>query len=206
MLSGSQLLGRFFVDHEERVASHLSADTAERSEQSAGVDWFIRGAEWPECFLLRGRFHRGERDRVIDVVKTGIICVTSIFTADTILSTAIRITMRSELMERAPLISISPSPRFSWSCFCVARQVLVSLTLLTPLIGPTPVLLLLQNGAILYDVSDSFAVVAHHIAAVVPHHLHGDAATCDRLRVERARKVVDVHSCLLYTSPSPRDS
>ena len=63
--------------------------------------------------------------------------------------------------------------------------------LLTPLIGPTSVLLF---GAILCDLSDSFAVVAPHVTAVVPHHLHGDAAACDRLSVERARKLVDVHS------------
>ena len=122
---------------------------------------------------------------MIDVVRTGIICVTGIFTANTMLSTAICITMRNGLMERAPLISISPSPRVSWSCFCVARQVLFSLKLLTPLIGPMPVLLLLQDGAILYDVSDSFAVVALHVTDVVPHHLNGDAAACDRLRFER---------------------
>ena len=28
----------------------------------------------------------------------------------------------------------------------------------------------------------------------MPHHLHGNAAACDRLSVDRARKVVDVHS------------
>ena len=70
----------------------------------------------------------------------------------------------------------------------------------TPLIGPTPVLLPLQDGAILYDLSDSFSVVALHVTAVVPHHLHGDVAACDRLRVERARKVVDVHS--VYHAPN----
>ena len=66
--------------------------------------------------------------------------------------------------------------------------------LLTSLIGPTPVVLVLQDGAILYDVSDSFAVVSLHFTVVVSHHLHGDAAACDRLRVERARKIVDVRS------------
>ena len=146
------MLGRFFLDHEEKVTSHFSANAAERSEQPAGVDWFIRGSEWPECFLLRRRFHRGERDRVIGVVRTGIICVTGIFTADTMLSTVICITVRNGLMERAPLIYVSSSPRASWSCFCVARQVLFSLKLLTPLTGPTSVLLFLQDGAILYDV------------------------------------------------------
>ena len=45
--------------------------------------------------------------------------------------------------------------------------------LLTPLIGSRPVLLLLQDGAILYDVSNSFAVVVLHVTAVFPHHLHG---------------------------------
>ena len=70
---------------------------------------------------------------------------------------------------------------------------LFSLILLTPRIGPTPVLLL-QDGAVLRDVSESFAVVALHVTAGVPHHLHGNAAACDRLSVDRARKVVDVHS------------
>ena len=65
--------------------------------------------------------------------------------------------------------------------------------LLTPRIGPTPVLLL-QDGAVLRDVSESFAVVAPHVNVGVPHHLHGNAAACDRLSVDRARKVVDVNS------------
>ena len=65
--------------------------------------------------------------------------------------------------------------------------------LLTPRIGPTPVLIL-QDGAVPRDVSESFAVVAVHITAGVPHHLHGIAAACNRLSVDRARKVVDVHS------------
>ena len=64
--------------------------------------------------------------------------------------------------------------------------------LLTPRIGPTPVLL--QDGAVLRDVSESLAVVALHGTAGVPHHLHGKAAACDRLSVDRARKVFDVHS------------
>ena len=65
--------------------------------------------------------------------------------------------------------------------------------LLTPRIGPTPVLIL-QDGAVPRNVSESFAVVAVHITAGVPHHLHGIAAACNRLSVDRARKVVDVHS------------
>ena len=65
--------------------------------------------------------------------------------------------------------------------------------LLTPRNGPTPVLLL-QDGTVLRDVSESLAVVALHVAAGVPHHLHGNAAACDRISVDRARKVVDVHS------------
>ena len=64
---------------------------------------------------------------------------------------------------------------------------------MTPRIGPTPVLLL-QDGAVLRDVSESFAVVALHVTAGVPYHLHGNAAACDRITVVRARKVVDVHS------------
>ena len=43
VLSESQLLGRFFLDHEERLISLFSADAAERSEQPVGVDWFIVG-------------------------------------------------------------------------------------------------------------------------------------------------------------------
>ena len=52
-------MGRFFLDHEERVPSLFSAD-AEKSEQPTGVDWFFRGAEWPKIFLLRRRFHCDE--------------------------------------------------------------------------------------------------------------------------------------------------
>ena len=71
--------------------------------------------------------------------------------------------------------------------------------LLTPRSGPTPVILL-EDGAVLRDVSESFAVVELHVMAGVPHHPHGNAAACDRLSVDRARKVVDVHS--VYYVPS----
>ena len=54
--------------------------------------------------------------------------------------------------------------------------------------------MLLQKGAVLRDVSESFAVVALHVTAGVPHHLHGNAAACDRLSVDPARKTVVVHS------------
>ena len=50
VLSEFQFLGRFFLEHEEGVAGNFSADAAERSEQFTGVDWFIRGTEWPELF------------------------------------------------------------------------------------------------------------------------------------------------------------
>ena len=81
-----------------------------------------------------------------------------------------------------------------------------SLMLLTPRVGPTPVLLL-QDGAVLRDVSKSVAAVALCITAGVPHHLHGDAVACDRISVDRARKVVDVHSVYhvrMSTSPASR--
>ena len=45
MFSESQFLGRVSLNKEERVATHFSADAAERSEQPDGVDWFIRGAD-----------------------------------------------------------------------------------------------------------------------------------------------------------------
>ena len=90
----------------------FSADAAERSEQPAGVDWFIRGAEWPKFFLFRRRFDCGERDRVVDVVS-GIVGVAGVCTADTMLGAPVRIAMPSVLMERAPLLSISPSPHVS---------------------------------------------------------------------------------------------
>ena len=54
--------------------------------------------------------------------------------------------------------------------------------------------LLLQDGAVLRDVPESFALVALHITDGVPHHLHGNDAACDRLSVDRARTVVDVQS------------
>lgn len=66
--------------------------------------------------------------------------------------------------------------------------------LLIPLNGLTPVLLLLQDGAILNGVSDALAVVVILVAAVVPRPLHGDASACDQLRVEKTRQVVDVRS------------
>lgn len=65
--------------------------------------------------------------------------------------------------------------------------------MLPPLITLMLVLLCLQDGAVLYEVSDALAVVAPlHVAAVVPDRLHGVAAACDRLGVGRMRKFVDV--------------
>ena len=62
-----------------------------------------------------------------------------------------------------------------------------------PRTGFTPELLP-QGGNVLRDESESFAIVALHVTAGVPHHLHSNAAACDRLSVDRARKIVDVHS------------
>ena len=112
VLSESQLLGRFFLDHEERVISLFSAEAAERSEQPAGIDWFIRGAEWIKCPLLRLRFHCGERDPVVDEAS-GVVGITGVCAADTMLGATPRIAMRSAVTERAPLTSISPSPHVS---------------------------------------------------------------------------------------------
>lgn len=53
-------------------------------------------------------------------------------------------------------------------CLCVARSVLLSFSLLTPLIWPTPVFLRFQVGAVMYNVPDAFAVHALHVAAFVP--------------------------------------
>ena len=59
--------------------------------------------------------------------------------------------------------------------------------------------------SILCDVSDSFAVVALQVTAIVPHHLHGDAAACDRLRVERARRLSTYIVCTMCRmSSSPK--
>ena len=82
------MLGWFFLDQKKRVISFFSSDAAERYEQPAGVDWFIRGGERPKCFLLRRRFHCGERDRVVDVVSV-IVGVTGVCTADTMLGAAV---------------------------------------------------------------------------------------------------------------------
>lgn len=54
--------------------------------------------------------------------------------------------------------------------------------------------LLLQNGAVLSDVSGSFVVVALHVTVVVPRYLHGDAASCGWFRAERAWQAVSVCS------------
>lgn len=53
------------------------------------------------------------------------------------LDTEIRVAMRSGLTEGTPLMSISPSPRVSESCFCVPFLMM----LLTSLIGSTAVFL-----------------------------------------------------------------
>lgn len=74
------------------------------------------------------------------------------------------------------------------------------MSLLDPLIGPTPVTPSPPGRrGLVWRILRLFAVVAvvaPHVAAVVPYHLlHGDAATCDRLRVESVErtllKVVD---------------
>lgn len=71
-------------------------------------------------------------------------------------------------------------------------------------------ILLLQDGAVLCDVSDSSAVVVLHVTAAVPHHLlRGDVVACDHLSVERARNLVDVLTvvctmCRMSFRPKPR--
>ena len=69
-----QFLDWPFLDHKGRVASLLSTEAAERSEQPAGVVWFIYGPEWPERFFLYRPFHRGKRDRVVGVIRSDRVC------------------------------------------------------------------------------------------------------------------------------------
>lgn len=125
-------------------------------------------------------------------------------TADAMLNTAIRVAVRSSLMERTPLTSTFPLP--SRLRVLVLRTVLVDVA--DPLIGPTPVFLLLQDVEVSYGVFDSFALVAHVVASVGPRHLHGDATACDRHRVERTQKNVDlqyiVRTMCLMSSPKSR--
>ena len=78
--------------------------------------------------------------------------------------------------------------------------------LLTPLIGPTSVLLLLQDDAILYDVPDAFVVLALHATAVVPHHLHGDAAACSWLRLNEHERLSTYKLCTICRMSSGLNS
>lgn len=57
------------------------------------------------------------------------------------------------------------------------------------MIWPTPVLLRLQVGAVMYDVPDAFAVHALHVAAFVPR----PQPAFDQLSAERTGKVVGIH-------------
>ena len=43
VLSESQMMSRFFLDHEERVISLVSADAFQIYKQSGGIDWLIMG-------------------------------------------------------------------------------------------------------------------------------------------------------------------
>ena len=63
-----------------------------------------------------------------------------------------------------------------------ARRVLIALRL-RALIGSIPVFVRPQDGTVLDEVSDTPAVVAVHVAAVVPGRLHGDPTACDRFVV-----------------------
>ena len=96
VLSESQMMSRFFLDHEERVISLVSADAFQIYKQSGGIDWLIHGADWRRSFLLLPRFHCGERGRVFDVVSS-IVGVTTVFMADTMLEAAVVIAMRIAL-------------------------------------------------------------------------------------------------------------
>ena len=84
----------------------------------------------------------------------------------------------------APLLLAGfPVPRLSASRPFVTRRVLIALRL-RALIGSIPELLGLQDGKILYEVSDTPAVVPAHVAAVVLGRLHGNPTPCDRLGYE----------------------
>ena len=82
------------------------------------------------------------------------------------LHSSIRVAVRSVPMERTPLLSVSPSPRTSGFCVSLPRRVLWSLGLLAPLPELTLTLFFLEEGSVLYIVSEPFAVDALHVVTV----------------------------------------
>ena len=93
------------------------------------------------------------------------------------------------------MLAVSPFPHLFAIHLSAARRLLIVLGLsaLPPPIGPMPLLLCLQDGAVWREVSDAPAVAASHVAVGVSGCLHGDTAACDRLGAGRARKIVAVH-------------
>ena len=91
------------------------------------------------------------------------------------------------------MLAISPFPHLPTFRLFTARHLLIVLRLsaLPPPVGPMPLLIFLQNGAVWQEMSDAFAVAAPHFSVGMSSCLHGDAATCDRVGVGRTREAVN---------------
>lgn len=103
-----------FLDDEGRLLSLFTVNDTEVFEQSAGVNWLVRGAKWLECFLLRWRFHRGKRDRMVGVVRRDIFYTPVVFTDDAMLDTPICIAMLSGLYGTNTAVSHPPLSARLW--------------------------------------------------------------------------------------------
>ena len=118
-----QFLDWCFLDNKGQAASLLAAGAAERSEQPAGVVWFMYGPEWPESSLLYQPFHRRKRDRLVGVISDIVCAPVCIAKLPRMLHSAIRVAVRSGPMEGTPLLSISHFPCGSgcrcehWTCW-----------------------------------------------------------------------------------------
>lgn len=98
------------------------------------------------------------------------------------LNEALLVTMRSRLWNDDYFWSPSPSlPHLSFFR-SIVKNVLAP-SRLDVVISPIPVFVSLKDNTALAEFLGAFAVVALHVAAAVPGHLHGDAAAVDRLGV-----------------------
>ena len=186
----------------------VSVGTSPEVKQSY---WFICGAERPETLFLHWLFHCGERDaralgvatqRVVTCTEDGRVAqMSGAISAPTVslvgvLNPAIHVAVRGWRVEGAPLVvAVSPFLCLFAVLLFGVRRLLIELRLsaLSPLTGPLPSLLCLQDNAVWQEVSDTPAAVALHVADGMSVCLHGDAAIWDRFGVGKGRRAVDEH-------------
>lgn len=113
-----------------------------------------------------------------------------------VLIAAFCITVRSGFYEQASLFLVLVCPYVCASGLSVESCIPtgLSLSMMSPLNAPMPVLFCRQGGALFYEVSGTLTIDTLHVTVIVPGYLHRDTAAC-----HRTQTVFSVH-CVYHVS------